>query len=358
MTWGELAAATHNAARTPPKRRDLAQVIDGHIAWQETGTGPQHAMSLPALFAVVRLIASIIDQLPITVDGQPAPTWLRKPRRYGSALDQGDLIQHTITAMALRGHADLLVRRLSGGSWRVDALHPGSVQVTTSSHGIVGYDVYVDGVLTPRVPAWQADWVDGQQYVLHIPYLVTGDHPEGTSPIREAWQAISGYMKVESQAATLLDSGTYSGGRLETDHDITAETAKRFREAWVENRRTGQIPVLGNGIRYVNDIISPRDATWLESRLANTQVVASLFGVPPDALGMTLAGGSSSLAYSTIEGNLRKFRLNCLESFTSQIEDGLSQLLPNGRNAAEDQRVRFDYDRWEATANANAQPEA
>jgi HK97 family phage portal protein len=332
--------------------------VDQHIAWQESGANPDRAMSLPALFAVVRLIASIIDQLPLTVDGQPAPTWLRKPRRYGSALDQGDLVQHMVTSMALRGHSDLLVRRLSGGSWRVDALHPGSVQVTTSTHGIVGYDVYVDGVRTPRVPAWQADWVDGQQYVLHIPYLVTSDHPEGTSPIREAWQAISGYLKVEAQAADLLDSGTYSGGRLETDHDITAETAKRFREAWVENRRTGQVPVLGNGIRYVNDIISPKDAAWIESRLANAQAVASMFGMPPDMLGMTMAGGGSSLSYQNSQDNNRRLRANCLEGFTGQISDALSQLLPPGRNEAEEQRVTFDYSEWEATANADTQPEA
>jgi len=354
VTFGELAVQVHSARPKPDRTRDLAQVIDQNIAWQENGTGPGQAMSLPALFAVVRLIASTIDQLELTVAGAPAPTWLRKPRRYGSALDLGDLVQHMVSGMALNGYAALQVRRLSGGSWRLDALHPASVQTRVTASGIVGIDYLVDGQPMPRVPAWQSDWVDGQAYILPVPYLVTAQHPEGTSPVREAWQAITGYLKVEGQAANLLDSGTYSGGRLETDHDITPEAARRYREAWVTNRATGQIPVLGNGIRYVNDIIEPDKAQWIESRLANAQTVASMFGVPPDMLGMTMAGGGSSLSYANAQDNNRRFRANCLEGFTQQIADALTLLLPPGRNEAEEQRVEFDYSTWEVSAGEDS----
>ena len=62
-----------------------------------------------------------------------------------------------------------------------------------------------------------------------------------------------------------------------------------------------------------------------------------------------MSGGSSSLSYANSQDNDRRFRRNCLEAFTSQIEDALTQLTPPGRGADESQPVRFDYAGWEAS---------
>ena len=318
-----------------------------HVAWQESGGGPQHALSLPALFAVVRLIASNIDQLQLTVDGGPVPEWLRLPRSTGGQLDQGDLIQHTVAAMAVHGRAFWLAER-TGDGWRLNAVRNDAVGVVESPVGIVGLSFTFNG---EPVEQLSYNGYGQDRCLVHIPYLVTSHRPAGTSPVVEAWQAIDGYMKVEKQAATLLDGGTHSGGRLETDHDLTAESARRYRDQWVENRRTGLIPVLGAGLRYENDVISPRDATWIESRQANAMAIAGMFGVPNDLVGLTLAGGASSLSYSNSQDNNRRFRMNCLSAFTSQIEDAISPLLRRpGRNGGEEQRVRFDYTEWEAAS--------
>jgi HK97 family phage portal protein len=356
MSWGRLGEAVHNAALEPPHRRDLAQVMDRHIAWQETGTGPGHALSLPALFAVVRLIASNIDQLDLTVDGGPVPDWLRLPRSVpGAQLDQGDLIQYTVSEMALRGKAFWLCERTDRG-WRLNAVHHGSVGVQASSFGTVGLSYTFNGEPIERL---SYNGYGQERALIHIPYLVTADSPEGTSPAVEAWPSIAGYLAVEKQAATLLDGGTHSGGRLETDHDLTAESARRYRDTWIENRRKGLIPVLGAGLRYANDVISPRDATWIESRQANAMQVASMYGVPNDMLSLSRAGGASSLSYANSQDNNRRFRTNCLEAFTSQIEDAISPLLrAPGRNGLEEQRIRFDYTEWEAAANATPDAEA
>ena len=92
------------------------------------------------VFAVVRLIASTVDQLDLRMDdGTPLPTWLRLPRRYGSAFDLGDLTQWVVTCMALTGAAYLRCERVAE-SWRLDALHPGSVQTVVSAAGIVRLD--------------------------------------------------------------------------------------------------------------------------------------------------------------------------------------------------------------------------
>ena len=340
--------------------RDLAQITDDMIAQQAVGAAWYTGLGLPPLYAVVRLIASTVDQLDLTV-GDDA-TWLSRPRRYGSQLDAGDLIQWIVTSMALRGRAYLLVEKPSPGSrgFRIDALHPDDVQaqrVKRGKYGHVGLEFRANGELINPVPATLEEWiVKGDRgeptgvrgpYLLHIPYMVTPDYPEGISPVQAAYRSMVGYMTVEQQATQLLGQGTYSGGRLETDQDITETTAARWQDKWIENRLTGKLPVLGAGLRYVNDLIDPRDAQWLESRLFNAQQVAQLYGVPPDYLGMAMSGGSSSLSYANSQDNDRRFRRNCLEAFTSQIEDALSQL------TGESQPVRFDYSEWEVARGAD-----
>jgi HK97 family phage portal protein len=359
VTYGELAAQVQ-AMRDGPRAEgylggvnlSLEQITSDVIAWHESNMSADF-MSIPAVYACVRLIASTIDQLPLVSDFPD--DWLQRPRRYGSALDLGDLVQWVVTSMATRGSADLFATRV-GDSWRLDALHPESVQVRTSTYGPLTIEYLVGGSTIPPVPAFQEEWRGGP-YILHIPYVVTPQRPAGSSPLVDAREALAGYAKVERQAANLLDNGTYSGGRLETDQDITTATAERYQERWIANRNEGRLPVLGAGLRYVNDLINPTDAQWLESRLHNAQSVAQMFGVPPDYLGMAMSGGSSSLSYANAQDNDRRFRRNCLNHFTSQIEDALSQLAPQGRSAAEAGTVRFDYTGWEATGDGTDQPE-
>ena len=346
MSWGLLAAAVtdHAPQPTPVQTRSLPLMMDQHVTWQETGTGPDHALSLPALFAVVRLIASTIDQLPLV----NAPDWLARPRRYGAALDQGDLVQHTVAAMCLEGRAFWLARRV-GESWQVNAVHNGSVGVDESAFGTVDLKFTYNGQPIDRVPAIAEQWRQGQDYLVHFPYMTAPGRHAGTSPVASAWETIAGYLAAERQAATLLDGGTISGGRLETDHEITAETAQRWRTQWIENRRQNVIPVLGNGLRYVNDIIEPDKAQFIQSRTYNSQTVAAMYGVPPDMLGMAMSGGGSSLSYSNSQDNNRRFASNCLKAFTTQIEDSINTLMPPGRGLGEADGVFFDYTDWEGS---------
>lgn len=332
------------------RTRDLAQITDDLISqqvWPWAG-----GLGLPPVFAAVRLIASTIDQLDLTVGGGPPPTWLRSPRRYGSAFDLGDTIQWLVTAMALHGAGYLRCTRV-GESWRIEAVYPGSVQVRANSGGVVSLAYLLDGKEIPTVPALMGEWGQGVPYLLPVPYLITPDFPGGLSPLTACRLSLFGYLDVERQAALLIDRGTYSGGRLETDQEISETTATRWQDRWIANRLEGKLPVLGAGLRYVNDLISPADAQWLESRQFNAQQVAQIFGVPPDYMGMSTSGGSSSLSYANSQDNDRRFRRNCLEAFTSQIEDALSMLTPLGRGEEDALPVRFDYDSWESSGETS-----
>ena len=344
--WGDLAAAVARVPAQPAPEpmlhtRDLAQVMDAHIVWQESGMASD-PLQLPALFAVTRLIASTIDQLPLVMDdGSPAPGWLRHPV---GALDQGDLVGYAVTSMILHGAAYFKATLLEGQTWRLDALRPEAVQVVQAPTPEVQLEYRVAGERLPAVRG--SDRAPGVR-ILPVPYMVTPARPWGTSPVVEARETLHGYLAAERQAANLLDSGTWSGGILQTDQDITADSAARWQQAWFEARKVGRVPVLGAGLTYSNEAIDPVKAQYLESRTFAAAQVAQMFGVPPDILGQALMGSASSLSYANSQDNLRRFRLGALEHFTTQLSDGLSQLLKPGRGPAEERRVMFDYTEWE-----------
>jgi HK97 family phage portal protein len=341
------------AAPAPLERARIDYLMQAGIQRQTLGYSPDKAMGLPALFSVVRLIASTITQLDVQVRSDSDPKWLYRPRTEGGALDLGDLLQFTVTSMCLYGHGDLQVVRRSDDSWQLDALHPTSVQCQPSTSGVVRLEYRVDGVPIERVPATLSKASIAQPYLLTVPYLVTPGKPMGTSPVVDAWDAFVGYLDVQQQASSLLQSGLHSGGILETDHEITADTARRFQESWLESSLHNRVRVLGNGLRYRSETISPKDAMWLESRLFDMQSCCAMFGVPPDLLGLTLAGGSSSLSYANRQDNNRSFRAQCLEAITTQLEASFSLLLGPGRNVAESRNFTFDWTKWEGAQDGD-----
>jgi len=347
VTFGELAARLYPEPRTaaPPPllERSLDMLMDQRIYWQETGTGPQHSLRLPALSAVVRLIASSIDQLELTrTSGKRLPAWLAEPRRYGgSPLDLGDLLMYITTAQLMRGAAYLEVERV-GESWVLYPLHWQSVTATVSSGGRLAVTYKVDGkdmrVITPAVTRPQGS------YLLPVPYLVTPERPYGTTPVIENWEALLGYQKIEDSSANVADAW-HNGGILHSEQDLTPETARRYKQAFHE-RRPGEVLVMGSGLQFDNIAPSARDSLLDQARLYNSQIVASLFGVPPSQLGMTHAGSGSSMSYSNIQQDRALFASTCLRAITTQQEDALSVLLPEG------DRLRFDYTTWEEAGNA------
>lgn len=350
--WADLAVIAH--ADTPPAApsRSLAGRLVDDIIWAQTNGYTGQPIGLPAVYGAVRLIASTIAQLPLVTrrgaEQVPSPTWLRRPRRYGAALETNDLVQLVVAGMALRGVAYIACTRVAE-SWRLDALHPDQVstQARYDKAGRLDLEHRVNGLPVDPVPPNPGDATPGRVYLLHMPYLTTPDQPEGVGPLQAARIALDGYLDTERHASVVFQSGLHSGGRLESEQDLAPATAQRYADRWTQSRKTGQIPVLGSGLRYVNDLVNPRDAEWIEARQFNQAQIWLMYGIPPDYMGATMTGGSSSLSYSNAQDNDTRFRRNCLSAFTQQIETSLSGLLPPGRDEAEDVTVGFDYSRWE-----------
>ena len=347
MSWGQLAQLAQDLQSTqaaPTPNRDLATVMADHIAWTQAGNTSD--LGLPPVYAAVRLVATSIDQMTLTTDG-PMPGWLENPRRLGAQFDQGDMIQYMVTSMLLNGAAYLQATR-AGLGWLLEPLPYDQVHVRRSTSGPVRLSFAVDGQDMPRLP-WRPQDRTRDKYLIHIPYLVTTDRPEGLSPMQAARITFRNFTDVENAAANLLSGGTFVGGRLETDKDITGTFAKEMQRGWMEARKTGNIPVLGGGLRYSETRLSMSESQMLETRSWHAVLVCSVFGIPPAMLGYSMAGGESSLSYQNATDMKRWLRTNALALVTTQMSDALSELtnVGNGPNGVIPNPVRFDFTEWE-----------
>jgi len=153
-------------------------------------------------------------------------------------------------------------------------------------------------------------------------------------------------VAVESYAADLFGgSGVHAGGILTTTGDLTTTQAQQWKQQW--DSTSGGVRVLGNGLEYRNELPDPNNLQLIEARSFNQSIVWSLLGVPQSIMGASLMGGQSSLSYSNAQDDNARYVANSLRSFTDQLAESLSRLMPPGRNAAEDRRVEFDFSEWE-----------
>jgi phage portal protein BeeE len=235
-------------------------------------------------------------------------------------------------------------------SFRLDALDPNYVQVRARTDGVIGLEYIVGGSPIPTVPYSLAMCVKGRAYLVHVPYRVSVAHPEGTTPLVDAAVTLRGHVQTERHASFLFDAGTYTGGVLTTEQDITSDQAAEAAEEWASGATRGKVRVLGNGIKYYNEIPNAVDLQMVETRSFAMSVVYSLLGIPQSIMGSSMMGGQSSLSYSNAQDNERLYARNALRPIGEQITSSLSNLLPHGRNADEAQRIEFDYSAWEGEA--------
>ena len=328
--------------------RDLAQVMDSMIAAQTQVA--YDIRSLPGVAGAVRLLAGHISGLELTQGSTPPPGWLLKPRSYGGALDLPDLLQYLVDSMLIHGKGYVMATCVAAGdrpSFRLDAVDPNYVQVNVRTDGLVGRTFVVAGTPVPEIPPTLASVRQGARYIVHIPYRVSVEAPEGTTPLVDAAPTLRGYVRTEEHASSLFDNGTYVGGVLTTTHDITPTQAQGWQDAWISARRTGKVAVLGNGLEYRNELADGVTLQMVESRSFAASSIYALLGIPQSIMGSSMMGGQSSLSYSNSQDNDRLYARNALRPIGEQITGSLSVLLPNGRNADEDQHIEFDYSKWE-----------
>lgn len=353
-------AALSTSAAPPPVVREIS--IPSRAAGDSPYLGePPAALALPTAFRCAQLLAHTVGNLPAQVRAGDvrlaSPLWLRHPESFGSP-PLRRLISGLVVDQALYGSGYLQADPV-GVSYRLTLIPAATVGVSFDNYGKRTYRV--DGHTRPALdPGSETSRAAGG--LIPVPFLTLPGKAEPVSPIGAARLALAGYLDTDRFAARVFAAGRgQTGGHLETDLEISEESATRYRDAWVKSQgdpASSSIPVLGGGLRYATDTIDPRDAQWIESRGYNSTEIARLFGLPPRFLGLP---SGDSVTYATARDNDAAFIRFTLAPYIAEIESALSSLLPFGRTEAEDQRIVLNTDsllrsttedRWAAYSTA------
>jgi HK97 family phage portal protein len=284
---------------------------------------PDEALSVPAIFRAVTLIANTVGMLNLEVyrnrtlliDDIPKvvtrPNPLSTPRVF---------FRDTAFYMATRGEAWWwIARRDSDG-------------IPISLYPIPPWEITVeqnpDNRLEPTVK-WLNKTIDLDN-LRHITYMPDHQGLRGEGPLQKCGAAVSVSVEADSWAANWY-AGSIPSIVGETDMDLSPEDAKRLDKQW--NEKPSNLPRwLPLGIKMRDFGFDPAKAQLTETRHYNDGQAAVMFGIPGSLLEYSMPG--SSLTYQNVEGEYMKFVRTCLQpNYLEPIEQEMSDLLTRSTTA-------------------------
>lgn len=300
------------------------------------------ATTLPSVYRALDVINTSTQQIPLYVEraGRRVSLEDLRPddlmRKPNVDMDPSEFAAALVLCLAARGNA--YVRKVYTGPrgrqklTNLEVLNPAGVRIGKESGRTVYYH-------------------DGKTYsaadVVHIWRLKLPGATYGLGPIQAAQPALRLGLDEQGFAGNWFDTTGEPSGILKSDQALTAADAKQARRAWNGlDPETGQplppddnptrIKVLGKGLAYESQLISPKDALWLDAQSFSVLEVARLFGIPTSLMYASLDGGS--MTYQNVQQELTTFATYTLMGYLRPIENALSRLTPAG------QRVRFNVD--------------
>jgi HK97 family phage portal protein len=297
----------------------------------EAGRSVSHreALGLGAVFRAVQVIDIAAKQLTVHAERRGQRVTDRVPSIIVSPsvdVSRAVFIEQTTVSMACDGNAFWLKDFLDDGRiGNLNVLNPLDVQIEYTRKGTVTGYWYLGDYYTP-------------DRIKHLKLLRVPGMIRGLGPIQAAQAELRGALDTTEMASSFFPhSGVPANGYLTTDQMITADQATDTRQRWLDAtaNRNG-IPVIGAGTKYVSMFLSAKDAQWVEARQFDTTGAARLFGMPASIMLASVEGNSQS--YSNIEQDFIWFTRFTLSSYTVEIEEAWSDLLPYGM------RARFNLD--------------
>lgn len=305
---------------------------------------PYHAMSLPAVGAVVRGISKRVARLPMSVydirsDGSEEmvdptdPEVVLLTKRWSAHTTRTDGLMHFLRSVLLYGRGAVYVER-DNGVMPV-ALHPLNPQMLTRRQiGVTReYHVSLNQNTTQKV---------SRDDLFFLPFFPPDDGISDRSPLQDHWPAIRAALAAVYFSAYYYQSGAtpnllYTAPEKrpsnfdvkKANHSLwQAENDMRRRKhrSMVAPPGYGAMPVGGNAA----------DAEIETSRLAGFRDVGAIYDVPP----MLILQDHSRSTYSNI-GEARRDLAETLTGWAGRVQAEISNIMwPAGTR-----EVRFDTSR-------------
>jgi HK97 family phage portal protein len=156
----------------------------------------------------------------------------------------------------------------------------------------------------------------------------------GVSPIDSLRQTIGTAIAIDRFLAQFYGDGATPSSVLETDNNLSPESAEVLRQTWFDTHYKSRKPaVLTGGLKWRSVTVSASDMDTINHREAIVRDIARAYRVP---LHMINGTGGDSQTYQNVESAGINFLRHTLLPWCRRLEDMITELLPPR------QRVRFD----------------
>lgn len=338
MAWGLASLLNqHNRSYNPPCPEWTHPFQSpGAYQWHSTHHG---AMSVPAVWRSVTLLASLIGGLPLhgyveqlvgpPVRMNPTPPLLEDPSPPMTPID---VVSTLVFDLLMDGNAIALVASrdpISGWPTALTPVNASAVSVAIGAHGQIVYKMGGD--------------LYGVDEILHVRGVRTPGSLRGMGLLEAASGTFNLASEQISQARGVSQHGVPTGLLKADDPSLTPQDMANAKAAWMEAQRHRTVAWLSSSVTFTPLSWTPAESQLVEARKMSTSDIALLFGLPGSFLNVE----SGSLTYSNVgmDGlSLLKFTV---DQHLVRLEQELTRHLPRGVFA------RFNRDAILATDTAS-----
>lgn len=264
---------------------------NGSVSSSGVSVTPNTAMTVPAVYACVRIIAGAVATMPLGVykrldhrtrepasDSEIYKVIARRPNRWQTPSQFRRMLQAHVL---LRGNGFALIVRSRGIVKELLPLRADRVEIVQRD------DLRLEYIWTRK----NGQKVTFQQdEIFHLVNL-TFDGFTGVTPITYARETIGLSLAQERHGATNFKNGLNVGGYLKSDKILGEEGRQTLRDSMDEYRsegeRSGKWMVLEDGLEAHPLTMTQADAQWIESRKFTRTDITMFYGVPPHMIGDT-----------------------------------------------------------------------
>ncbi len=311
---------------------------------------PGSALSLPAYFACIQILAQDVAKLPIKlyreneddtktlVKDHPAGRILcRVPNQEMSAFTMRETLMQWAAGWG-NGYAEI-VRDNGGRLQELALIHPSRVTIRRVEGAIV-YDIRSEIVGAEVTRLTQAE-------VFHLHGL--GDGLAGWSVAQVGAQSVGQAMAAETFAATYYGNNASVGGVLKHPGQLKPEARVNLRESWQAMHggpdNAHKIAILEEGMEFAPTSVNPRDAQFIEGRQFDVESICRWFRMPPHKVQHLLRA-----TFTNIESQGIEYVTDTLMSWLVRFEQEVERKL-----LTDDERLCIKHDvnglmRGDATA--------
>lgn len=276
-----------------------------------------------AVYACITLIANDIGKLRHKLVAESDGIWvetrnpayspvLRKPNRYQNAIQ---FKQWWITSKLIRGNTYAIKQRDNRGVVTgLYILDPSRVVPLVSESGDIYYRLQQDnlsGIDNQGLTVPASEIIHDRMNCLFHPLV-------GVSPLFAAGCVANLGIKIERNSSRFFSNGSQPSGILTAPGAISDDTAKTLADYFNANftgDNSGNVAVLGDGLKYECMSITAADSQLIEQLRWTAEVICSTFHVPPYKIGV-----GTMPTYNNIEALQQDYYNNCLQSLIEEYE--------------------------------------